>query len=73
MFFARAAARAGAGIALLPSFLADPELSAGSLQPVLPKLQLASGSVWVVYPPARNLPAKVSAFRDLVVEALAGG
>src|SRR5688500_2341808 len=73
MFFARAAARAGAGIALLPSFLADPELSAGSLQAVLPKLQLASGSVWVVHPPARNLPAKVSAFRDLVVEALAGG
>jgi DNA-binding transcriptional LysR family regulator len=72
MFFARAAARAGAGIALLPSFLAEPELSAGSLQAVLPKLQLASGSVWVVHPPARNLPPKVSAFRDLVVEALAG-
>jgi DNA-binding transcriptional LysR family regulator len=72
MFFARAAARAGAGIALLPSFLADPELNAGSLQAVLPKLQLASGSVWVVHPPARHLPAKVSAFRDLVVEALAG-
>jgi DNA-binding transcriptional LysR family regulator len=71
MFFARAAARAGAGIALLPSFLADPELSAGSLQAVLPKLRLASGTVWVVHPPVRNLPAKVSAFRDLVVEALA--
>jgi len=27
----------------------------------------------VVHPPARNLPAKVSAFRDLVVEALAIG
>jgi len=71
MFFACAAARAGAGIALLPSFLAEPELSAGSLQAILPKLHLASGSVWVVHPPARNLPAKVSAFRDLVVEALA--
>ena len=71
MFFARAAVRAGAGIGLLPWFLAEPELSAGTLQAVLPKLQLASGSVWVVHPPARNLPAKVSAFRDLVVEGLA--
>ncbi|MET0793829.1 MAG: LysR family transcriptional regulator [Polyangiaceae bacterium] len=71
MFFARAAARAGAGITILPGFLAEPELNSGTLQAVLPKLQLASGSVWVVHPPARNLPAKVSAFRDLVVEALA--
>lgn len=72
MFFIRAAVRAGAGIGLLPWFLAEPELSAGTLQAVLPKLQLPSGSVWIVHPPARNLPAKVSAFRDLVVEALAG-
>jgi len=71
MFFACAAARAGAGIALLPWFLAEPELNAGTLRAVLPKLQLASGAIWVVHPPARNLPAKVSAFRDLVVEALA--
>jgi DNA-binding transcriptional LysR family regulator len=70
MFFARAAVHAGAGIALLPSFLAEPELSAGTLQAVLPKLQSASGSVWIVHPPARNLPAKVSAFRDLVIAAL---
>lgn len=71
MFFARAAARAGAGITLLPWFLAEPELNAGALQAVLPKAQLASGNIWVVHPPARNLPAKVSAFRDLVAEALA--
>ncbi|MEI9952970.1 MAG: LysR family transcriptional regulator [Pseudomonadota bacterium] len=73
MFFARAAARAGAGIALLPSFLAEPEISAGSLIAVLPKWQLATGALWLVHPPARNLPAKVSAFRDLVVEALGAG
>lgn len=73
MFFARAAARAGAGIALLPWFLAEPELAAGTLQAVLPKLLLPSGSVWVVHPPARNLPTKISAFRELVVEALGTG
>ena len=65
--------RAGAGIALLPGFLAEPELGAGTLQAVLPKLHSAIGSAWVVHPPARNLPAKVSAFRDLVVGALAIG
>ena len=71
MFFARAAARAGAGITLLPAFLAEAEISAGTLQAVLPKFELTSGSVWLVHPPARHLPARVSAFRDLVVEALA--
>jgi DNA-binding transcriptional LysR family regulator len=73
MLFARAAAHAGAGITILPWFLAEPEISAGTLQVVLPKWQLASGTIWVVHPPARHLPAKVSAFRDLVVEALSTG
>ncbi len=57
MFFARAAARAGAGIALLPSFLAEPEISAGSLIAVLPKWQLRqarSGSC--TRPPATFRP-----------------
>jgi len=72
MSFVHAAARAGAGIAFLPAFLADPEISAGTLVPVLPKWKVSSGAVWVVHPPARPLPARVSAFRDLVVEALAG-
>ncbi|HYQ02809.1 MAG TPA: LysR family transcriptional regulator [Polyangiaceae bacterium] len=72
MSFVHAATRAGAGIAFLPAFLADPEISAGTLVPVLPKWKVSSGGVWVVHPPARPLPARVSAFRDLVVEALAG-
>lgn len=72
MSFVLAAARAGAGIALLPAFLAEPEINAGTLVAVLPKWQVSSGGVWVVYPPARPLPARVSAFRDLVAETLAG-
>lgn len=71
MSFVLAAARAGVGIALLPAFLADPEISAGTLVPVLPKWKVSSGGVWVVHPPTRPLPARVSAFRDLVAEALA--
>ncbi|HYP77879.1 MAG TPA: LysR family transcriptional regulator [Polyangiaceae bacterium] len=71
MSFVLAAARAGVGIAFLPSFLADPEISAGTLVPVLPKWKVSSGGVWVVHPPARPLPASVRAFRDLLAEALA--
>jgi DNA-binding transcriptional LysR family regulator len=70
MFFARAAVRAGAGVALLPSFLAEPDIAAGQLLAVLPKWQLASGGVWLVHPPTLSLPAKVSAFSNLVSEAL---
>jgi DNA-binding transcriptional LysR family regulator len=73
MSFVLAAARAGAGIALLPSFLADAEIAAGSLVPVLPKWKPGTGAIWIVHPPVRPLPARVSAFRDLVAEALATG
>ena len=70
MFFVRAAVRAGAGIASLPYFLAEPEISAGSLLAVLPKLALPTVHVWLVHPPARQLPAKVTLFRDLLLEVL---
>jgi len=71
MSFVHAAARAGAGVALLPAFLADPDINSGVLVPVLPKWKVSSGGVWIVHPPARPVPARVRAFRDLVIEALA--
>jgi len=71
MSFIHAATRAGVGIALLPAFLADPDINAGVLIPVLPKWRVSGGGVWVVHPPARPLPARVSAFRDLVAAAFA--
>jgi DNA-binding transcriptional LysR family regulator len=67
MFFALAAARAGGGIALLPSFLADESIAAGELLPVMPHWRVQSGTIWLVHPAARNLPVKVSAFRDFVI------
>jgi DNA-binding transcriptional LysR family regulator len=70
MFFARAAVRAGGGIALLPSFLARPDVEDGQLVKVLPKWRVATGIVWLVHPAMRALPAKVTAFRDLLVESL---
>jgi DNA-binding transcriptional LysR family regulator len=73
MFFARAAVRAGAGIALLPSFLARRDVEAGLLVAVLPQWSLPTGAIWIVHPAARVLPAKVRAFRDLLIASLDPG
>lgn len=70
LLFARDAVRAGAGIALLPTFLAEPDVLAGQLVRVLPRLERLAGSLYVVTPAARHVPRKVAAFRDLVVETL---
>lgn len=71
MLFAHAAARAGAGIVLLPSFLAKPSLEDGELVAVLPKWKMPSGALWLVHPAARNPPAKVSAFCEFAFDTLA--
>jgi DNA-binding transcriptional LysR family regulator len=71
MFFAHAAVRAGGGITLLPSFLAQKSIATGELLPVMPRWQIRSGSIWFVHPAARNLPAKATAFRDFVAAELA--
>jgi DNA-binding transcriptional LysR family regulator len=73
--FLRSAMRAGAGIGILPHLLAQGDLTRGLLVPVLPRFRTRSGALHVVYPQARHVPAKVTAFRDFVVEryrALAG-
>jgi DNA-binding transcriptional LysR family regulator len=71
MFLARAMARAGAGIAALPSFLAEEDVAAGLLVPVLPRWCPASGTMWIVHPASRNVPAKVRAFTAFLIETLA--
>lgn len=70
MLFLRGLARAGAGVALLPAFVAEPDVLSGELVRVLPRWALPSTQVWLVTPTARNVPAKVTAFRDFVSEAL---
>jgi DNA-binding transcriptional LysR family regulator len=37
---------------------------------VVPKFQESGGHLMIVYPSARNVPRKVTAFRDMLVEAL---
>ncbi len=70
MMFLAGLARAGAGIALLPSFLAEPDVLSGALVRLLPRWTVPSAQAWIVTPTARNVPAKVTAFRDFVIEAL---
>jgi DNA-binding transcriptional LysR family regulator len=70
LLFVRDAVRAGAGLGLLPSFVAEPDVLAGALVRVLPRHERASGFLHVVTPAAKQVPRKVAAFRDLVAELL---
>ncbi len=67
----RAAIRAGGGLGILPSFLAESDVASGALVPVLPKWVLRTGDLWFVCPSGRQIPRKVTAFRAFVIEQLA--
>jgi DNA-binding transcriptional LysR family regulator len=67
--FVHAALRAGAGIGIMPSFLATRSLAEGSLVRVLPGFCRASATVFFVYPAARHVPRKVIALRDFMLES----
>lgn len=70
MFVIRELVRRGGGVAAIPSFFAAEDLQAGTLVRVLPKLALATSQVYVIHLARRLLPARVTAFRDLVIELL---
>jgi DNA-binding transcriptional LysR family regulator len=72
VLFVREAVRAGAGLGLLPTFVAEPEVLAGTIVRVLPRFERSAGHLHVVTPASRHVPRKVSAFRDLVLEVLKG-
>ncbi|HVV88248.1 MAG TPA: LysR substrate-binding domain-containing protein [Kofleriaceae bacterium] len=65
----REAAIAGAGIALLPSFVVHCPTTV-PLSPVLPGWYAPTGELYAVYPSTRNLSPKVRAYLDFVVEHL---
>lgn len=60
--------RAGAGIGMMPSFLATAAIAEGTLQRVLPEWSRTSATLYFVYPASRHVPRKVIAFRDFVLE-----
>lgn len=63
----RAAALSGLGFAILPDFIAAPEIESGRLVSVLDNRMLSDGGIFAVYPHRRYLPAKVRVFVDYLV------
>ncbi|WP_394886725.1 LysR family transcriptional regulator [Mesorhizobium sp. AaZ16] len=65
---ARAAAVAGLGFAILPDFIAAPDIADGKLVAMLDDRILPGGGIFAVYPHRRYLPAKVRVFVDFLVQ-----
>ena len=65
---ARAAAVSGLGFAILPDFIAAPDLESGRLVTALDDRILSGGGIFAVYPHRRYLPAKVRVFVDFLVQ-----
>ena len=61
-----AAALAGRGIILQPTFIVGEALREGRLLPVLPGWRLADYNIYAVYPSARHLSPKVRRFVDFL-------
>lgn len=68
-----AAAMAGSGIAALPGWLAEHEVQAGRLQPVLPDWHTRPVPIQAVYRGPGRLPVKTRAFLQHLVAAFAAG
>ena len=66
----RKATLAGLGIALMPPNMAEPDVRAGLLVPVMPHYQRRGRGLNVLYPSRRQLPRAVSAFIGLVTDKL---
>jgi len=62
---------AGVGLGLISPFLVREQVAAGSVVRVLPRISVSAGALYLVHPPTRHLPRKVSTFRDFLVEYFA--
>ena len=65
-------ARAGAGIAAVPDWFAQPMLQRGELRRVLPEWQLPPHAAWAVFPGRKLMPPRTRVFIDMLQAALAG-
>jgi DNA-binding transcriptional LysR family regulator len=63
----RAAAGAGLGICLLPSFIAAPAIEQGAVEVILRDFPLEEGALHAVMPPGRAVTARVRALVDFLV------
>ena len=62
------AALAGGGVALQPTYLANPHLQDGSLHRVLPDWQVPDMAIYALYPSRKHLSPAVRALLDFLVE-----
>jgi DNA-binding transcriptional LysR family regulator len=62
----RAAAEAGLGLCILPSFIAAPAIERGGLEPLLVDFPLEEGALHAVMPPGRAVTARVRALVDFL-------
>lgn len=69
----REAAVAGLGIALLPRYLANDQLEAGTLEPVLVAWQPETHSIHAIYPSHREHSRTLRVFLDFIVEMFGSG
>lgn len=67
--YLRAAAVAGGGVALMPRLVCAKDEAAGRLVRVLPRLEAKGAGLYLLYPSAHHVPARVTAFRDFVASA----
>ena len=65
------AALAGGGVALQPTYLANPHLAQGTLQVVLPQWQVPAMTIYALYPSRKNLSPAVRALLDFLVKRFA--
>ena len=70
-WLARDLCRTGIGVALLPSFLAKPDIACGRLVRLLPEMAPRPLDVYVLFPPGSQGAAKVRAFLDVLYEHVA--
>lgn len=66
------AARAGAGIALQPTYLVGPLIRSGELLHLLPDWQPPDLTIWGVYLSRQHVPATLRTLLDFLVERFAG-
>ncbi len=69
--FLRGVVLSGGGIGLLPQIVCAEDEGEGRLVRVLPEYEMQSAAFLVVYPSARHVPARVTAFRDFVIASFA--
>jgi DNA-binding transcriptional LysR family regulator len=66
--FVRATLVAGGGIGLIPRMIAASEVATGRLVRVLPEYGVSGAALYVIYPSARQVPTKVSLFREFLAK-----